>query len=292
MDSTAAPKVWRDYDQAELDRQYDQRSIVPDGDDYKADDAKASETARAETDCRIDVAYGGHPDERLDVFPARAPGSPVLVHLHGGGWARGSKSNESFVAPGLVDAGAAAVVVEFSLCPAGTLAGMVDQCRRAVAWVHAHAGEMNAAADRIVISGHSSGSHLAAMMWVTDWAARGLPADVLKGCVVTCGIYELTPVRLSYRNEYLGLDDAAVAQLSPIRRLKPDLPPVALFYGGGELAEFRRQGRDFAQALRDAHLEVAETDIPGLNHFQMGRLLGRPDSPVHRAALRMLGLGG
>jgi len=286
----SAPKVWLDYDQAELDRQYDQRSIVPDGDDYKAGDAKASAVARAELTCRLDVSYGDGEDELIDLFPARRPGAPILVFLHGGAWTRGKKSNESFLAPGLVAAGAAVAMVEFTLCPKGSLDNMVRQCRRALAWVHAHARDLNGDAGRIVIAGHSSGSHLAAMMLVTDWAAEGLPADVLKGCVITSGIYDLEPVRRSYRNAYVFLDDAGVERLSPIRNLKPGLPPVRLYFGGMELAEFRRQGREFAGALEAAGIDVRAEDLPGLNHFEMGRRLADRAGPVHRAALGLLGL--
>ena len=290
MDTAAPPKIWLDYDQAELDRQYDQRSVVPDGDDYKAGDAKASEQARSAIPCRVDVAYGDGEDETLDIFPARDPGSPVVVFLHGGAWTRGKKSNESFIAPPLVAAGAAVIVVEFTLCPQGTLRNMVDQCRRAVAWVHAHAGDFNADPARIVVTGHSSGSHLTAMMMVTDWASHGVAPDAIRGYVITSGIYDLAPVRLTYRNEYLNLDGDAVDGLSPIRHLKPGLPPLALFYGGLELAEFRRQGREFAVAVRATGADVTEQDLPGFNHFEMGRKLAEADGPVFKAALGMLGL--
>ncbi|MEQ8228257.1 MAG: alpha/beta hydrolase [Rhodospirillales bacterium] len=288
MDTASPPKIWLDYDQAELDRQYDQRSVVPDGDDYKASDAKASEQARSTTPCRVDVAYGDGADETLDIFPARDPGSPVVVFLHGGAWTRGKKSNESFIAPPLVGAGAAVVVVGFTLCPQGTLRNMVDQCRRAIAWVHANAGDFNADPARIVVTGHSSGSHLTAMMMVTDWASHGIAPEAIKGYVITSGIYDLAPVRLTYRNEYLNLDDDAVDELSPIRHLKPGLPPLALFYGGLELAEFRRQGREFADAVRATGADVTEQDLPGFNHFEMGRKLAEADGPVFKAALGML----
>lgn len=283
-------KVWLDYDQAELDRQYEQRSLVPNGDDYKAGDRTASEVARRELTCRLDVPYGGNEDEVADLFPAKRPGSPILVFLHGGAWTRGSKGSESFLAPGLVAAGAAVVMVEFTLCPKGSLDNMVQQCRKAVAWVHAHAQDINGDAANIVIAGHSSGSHLAAMLAVTDWTAEGLPADVLKGCIITSGIYDLEPVRRSHRNGYVFLDDAGVERLSPIRHVRATLPPVRVYIGGLELAEFRRQGRDFAAALDAAGVDAAFADLPGLNHFEMGRRLADRNGPVHLAALDLLGL--
>jgi arylformamidase len=289
MDNAPSSKVWLDYDQAELDRQYNQRSVVPDGDAYKAGDAEASERARAEFPCQ-EAKYGISENERLDYFPAAEPGAPVLVFLHGGAWTRGSKSNESFIAPEFLKSGAAVVCVDFSMAPLATLDKMVEQCRRAVAWVYTHAKTMNADPARLVIAGHSSGAHLAAMMLVTEWSGSRLPDDVIKGCVITSGMYDLTPVRLSFRNEYLHLDEAAVERLSPLRHLRAGLPPVAVFYGGAELAEFRRQNQDFVRALRGAGLTCEDGDLPGLNHFDMGRQLAAADSPVHKAARKMLGL--
>lgn len=284
------PTVWLDYDQETLDKQYDQRSIVPDGDAYRAHDAEVSAAVRATMNCVVNQPYGDDPTERLDLFPAAAPGSPVLIFLHGGAWTRGSKSNESFIAPPFVAHGAAVVCPEFSLAPAATLDAIVDQCRRAVRWVYDNAEQINGNRDHIVLAGHSSGSHLSSILLTTDWAALGLPENIFRGIVITSGIYDLAPVKLSYRNTYLFLDDAAVDRLSPIRRIKPGLAPVAVYIGGGELAEFRRQGREFADTLKELGLLAETADIPALNHFEMGRELGNPESPVHKAALTFLGL--
>ncbi len=290
MAATQGPKVWLDYDQEQLDRQYDQYSLVPDGETYTARNAEASAQTRATADCRLDVAYGEAEGEKLDIFPATQPGSPILVFYHGGAWTRGDKGNESHLAPALVAAGAAVVFVNFTLTPATTLDGIIEQSRRALAWVHAHAAEMNGDANRLIAAGHSSGAHQAAMMAVTDWTAFGLPADAIKGTVITSGMFDLRPVQLSYRNGYLHLDDAAVERLSPIRHLRPGLAQITLFYGEGELAEFRRQGRDFAQAMRDAGLTVSETDLAGDNHFTISAGFGQPGNPIHQACLKALGL--
>jgi len=78
---------------------------------------------------------------------------------------------------------------------------MVDQVRAAVAWLYRHADQIGGDRNRIFVSGHSSGAHLAAAVATTDWKARfGLPQDVVKGALCCSGIYDLEPVRLSARN--------------------------------------------------------------------------------------------
>lgn len=288
MDS---PKVFLDYDQETLDGQYNQRTLVPDADDYIAVDVAESARVRQKLDCRIDVAYGPGEDEKLDVFPAAAPGSPVVVYMHGGAWTRSDKANESFMAEAFVEAGAAFVAANFGLCPKVTLDEMIRQAREAVAWSCENAQSFNADPDRLFIAGHSSGGHVGGMMVVTDWtAAHNLPRGLIKGALLCSGMYDLAPVRLSARNEYLQLDEAAEARNSAIRQIPGDGCPLIVGYGGGEQKEFRRQSREFAAAWRAAGLEVEEFDMPGVNHFQLRRHFNDPKSPILTSMLALMSL--
>ncbi len=287
MDS---PKIFLDYDQETLDAQYNQRSLVPDADDYIAVDVAESARVRQKLDCRIDVAYGPGEDETLDLFPAAAPGSPVVVYMHGGAWTRSDKSNESFMAEAFVAAGAAFVAVNFGLCPKVTLDEMIRQAREAVAWSCENAQDFNADPGRLYIAGHSSGGHVGGMMAVTDWTAHNLPRTLVKGALLCSGMYDLAPVRLSARNDYLHLDEAAEARNSAIRQIPADGCPLIVGYGGGEQTEFRRQSRAFAAAWRAAGLEVEEFDMPGVNHFQLRRHFNDPNSPILTAMLALMGL--
>ena len=287
-----AGKVWLDYDQRQLDDQYDQRVLVPDANDYMARHLELSERVRAGHPCRLDVAYGPGPDETLDIFPTDATdAAPVAVYFHGGAWTRWHKDYNSYQAPAFTSAGVAFVSVNFSLAPAASLDGIVGQCRAAVAWVHANAGTFGADPARLFVAGHSSGAHLAGLMAVTDWPAEeGLPADAIKGAVLASGMYELEPVRLSARNAYLGLDAAAVDRLSAMRHLPGRMPPVGVAYGGGELDEFRRQSREFAQALKARGDACRELDLAGLNHFQVAELYADAESDLMRAVHAMVGV--
>ena len=213
------PKIFLDYDQETLDAQYNQRSLVPDADDYIAVDVAESARVRQKLDCRIDVAYGPGEDETLDLFPAAAPGSPVVVYMHGGAWTRSDKSNESFMAEAFVAAGAAFVAVNFGLCPKVTLDEMIRQAREAVAWSCENAQDFNADPGRLYIAGHSSGGHVGGMMAVTDWTAHNLPRGLIKGALLCSGMYDLAPVRLSARNDYLHLDEAAEDRNSAMRHI-------------------------------------------------------------------------
>ena len=284
-------KVWRGYTQEELDANYNQATLVPDADDYIQRNLDRSAEARRELAHAADVAYGPTLDEKLDVFPATGEGGPVAVYCHGGAWTRTSKEHYSFLAPPFVAAGASFVVLGFGLAPKASLDEMVRQCRAGVAWVWRNAAEHGWDRDRIHVLGHSSGGHLCGMVLTTDWAGEyGLPADLVKSGAPLSGMYDLEPVRLSHRNSYLDLTPRAAERNSAIRRIPERGFPIVCGYGGGELDEFRRQNREFAQAWRAAGHPVAEIVLEGRNHFEVCVEIANPDGPILPAILAGMGL--
>lgn len=290
MNKETKVKVWLDYDQEELDFQYNQSALVPNIEDYLAANRHASEQVRQKLECRLDVPYGPSDDERLDIFPTAGRGAPVVVYIHGGAWRRSDKSDASYQAEAFVGAGAAYVATNFALAPRASLDEMVQQNRAAIRWVHDNAESFGADANRLFVAGHSSGGHLAGMMYVTDWTEWGLPADAVKGVLAGSGMYDLEPVRLSARNDYLHLDEKAARRNSAIRHIPDDPPPIIICYGENEQKEFRRQSIDFATALRERGHPVREIDMPGLNHFEVGQQYAEPDGPILKALFEMMGL--
>ena len=204
------------YDQAGLDAQYNLRDRHPEFQTYfDAWDAR-SRASRARLDCRLDVPYGEAAKETLDVFPAGAPNAPVHIFIHGGYWQNLDKKDYSYLADALVGAGITVVVVNYALAPAVDIDEIVRQNRAALAWVWRHAGDFAADRERLSVSGHSAGGHLATMLLATDWPSfgAGMPLAPIKGVCAISGIHDLEPIRLSYQNEVLKLDDGMVARNS------------------------------------------------------------------------------
>jgi len=287
----SGPKVWLDYDQEALDNQYDQRVLVPHANEYMVRNLEDSERARAEMDCRLDVPYGTLDDELVDIFPASGTDTPVVVYVHGGAWTRWHKDHNSYQARTFVGAGAAFVSVNFSLVPQVNLDELVRQNRAAVAWVYNNARAFGADPDKLYVAGHSSGGHVVGLLAVTDWAADwDLPADVVKGGVAVSGMYDLEPIRLSSRNEYLHLDDGAVDRNSALRQLPDKMPPLIVAYGGKEQIEFQRHTKDFAAELQRRGHGCQLIHYPDNNHFDMAQEFANAESPLMRATFRMMAL--
>jgi arylformamidase len=286
-----ATPVFRDYDQKALDAEYDNRAKVKDALSWMARYGAESGRARAELPLRFDVPYGAHYAERLDIFPADGPGpAPVHVFIHGGYWHRMDKADFSYVARGLRPAGAATVVLDYGLVPAIDLDELVRQCRAAIAWVHRHARQWGGDPDRIAISGHSAGGHLVAMLLATDWAASGVPADVVKaGCAIS-GLYDLEPIRLCYLNRVLALTPEVARRNSPVHLAPPRPTPLILAVGGTEGPEYHRQTNELAAAWRARGVPVEVMDMAGHDHFSIVAELQSPSSEMARAIHRQMGL--
>src|SRR5262249_32186955 len=98
-----APPIFLDYDQAALDRQYDQRAWAPNAATVIARYAADSEAARARLGSPLVLRYGDSPPESLDLYRTGAPNAPVLVFVHGGAWTRMSARDSAAAAPMVVD---------------------------------------------------------------------------------------------------------------------------------------------------------------------------------------------
>ncbi len=190
-------------------------------------------------------------------------------------------------------AGAHFVVPDFAWVQdvGGSLMPMAAQVRRAVAWVHRHARSFGGDPNRIYVSGHSSGAHLAGVILTTDWPKEfNLPADTVKGGLCCSGMFDLKPVRLSARSAYIKFTDEMEQALSPQRHLDQLHAPVIVAYGALETPEFQRQSRDFAAAVKAAGKPVQLLVGEGYNHFEIIETLGNPYGLLGRAVLDQMGL--
>jgi arylformamidase len=192
-----------------------------------------------------------------------------------------------------VDAGAHFIALDFNnaLETKGDLMVVAQQVRRGVAWVHRNAASFGGDPDRLYVSGHSSGGHLAAVVLTTDWQKDfGLPIDTVKAGLCASGMYDLHPVSLSVRSNYVTFTPAVIDALSPLRHLDRLVAPVIIAHGTLETPEFQRQNREFAAAVRAAGKPVEFIVLDGYNHFEVHESLGNPYGPLGRAVLRQMKL--
>ena len=282
--------TFRDFDQNELDAQYNNRAHVPDYEQYYEGWEPLCADVLERFEHHLDLDYGTSPRERLDlILPADNKPHSVLLYIHGGYWMSRSKSDQTFLAKPFVEAGVAFGLIEYDLIPDVSMDDIVRQCRSAVAWIHANAEFYGLDPNRIHIAGHSAGGHLTAMLSLTDWTAFcGGPADLIKsGCAIS-GIYDLTPIQLSYMQDVLNLKDDEITRNSPTLTAEAPTIPIIIAAGGAETDEFCRQSRDFASDWNSKGGNCSFLDVTGCNHFSILSNLADPKSQIVKDVLTQI----
>ena len=290
-----ADAVYRDYDSDALYAQYNNRAQISEEDlaAIKDDQNARSADYRANAARKhLDVSYGDDPRERLDVFLPENDGPPVLAFIHGGYWQWNDKEGFEFLAKELNAHGAAFANIEYSLCPSVTLAELTRQCQRAVAHLWKEAGALGFDRDRIVVSGHSAGGHLTAMMQATDWPAfeDGLPANLVAAGLPISGIYDVAPIRLTPLNDAVRLQPGDVAAVSPMFMPPRTGGPTIIAFGGDEYNEFDRQASDLAENWAKQGVETSTLNMPGRDHFTALSAMAETDHDLFAAALKLMAL--
>ncbi|MEO6636823.1 MAG: alpha/beta hydrolase [Ginsengibacter sp.] len=278
--------VYKQYDQQQLNDQYNNRLQVPGFAEYFERWEKASRyTEKAQVVFR-DIFYGTHPLECLDVFPAAIPNAKTLVFIHGGYWHLLDKKMFHFLAPAFLEKNVTIVLLNYPLAPLVSMDTIVSSCRRAMVWLQNNLTNYNGNPKQVYVAGHSAGGHLACML------ACDNNTNFLKGIISLSGLYDLEPLRLSDINTILQMDSAMSVRNSPIDVGLVHPCPLLLAVGGDETDEFKEQAHKMYEYCNDKRHDVQLMYIPGKNHFSILDAVTEPGSLLQSAIFRLMEIEG
>jgi arylformamidase len=164
-------------------------------------------------------------------------------------------------------------LIGYTLAPDATLDEIVAEIHGGIDFLAAQLPVLGGNGKGIVASGWSAGGHLTSMALSHPAVAAG---------VAISGIYDLEPIRHSYLNVKLGLDEAASQRNSPMMRTGGPMKPLSLVVGGAELPLLRKQSADFAGHRAKYGLPVAYEEIPGVDHFTIMTEMASPKGRITR----------
>lgn len=286
---SAHQPIWSNLTPEEHEFQYNPQRAFPDFGEARARRDPVNEAALRDLTSSADVAFGDHELHRLDIYPAAEVDAPVHVFIHGGYWRAQDKRNFAFVAGALVPLGITTIIVNYELCPASTLDGVVASAISGFDWIVGNIASHGGDPAHITLSGHSAGAHLGAAIMAHDWSSPD--AMGLKGVVLTSGIYDPAPAIGTSVNRELNLTDEIAGRhnveiRSPV--LKPD---VAIFAGAREPDQFVDQSFRYYHTLRRNGLEPSMHVLKGYNHFDILDEYLDPGSLTIRTILKQCGKG-
>jgi arylformamidase len=261
---------WRKLSRQELDRGLNNgEAVAGSGQIVAGWDARSAEL-RKQHGSHLDLRYGPRERNRIDFLKA-ADGAPTLLFIHGGYWQMRAKEAFMLFAEGPMAHGINVALTGYTLAPDATLDQIVAEVHAAIDFLAAQLPDLGGDGKGVVVSGWSAGGHLTAM---------ALSHPKVRAGMAISGIYDLEPIRHSYLNVKLGLDEAASRKNSPMMVAGGPMKPLALVVGSAELPLLRQQTADFAGHRARYGLPVVYEEIPGADHFSIMNEMAAPSGRI------------
>jgi acetyl esterase/lipase len=199
--------------------------------------------------------------QKLNIFSPKKRASPrsVLVFIHGGSWRSGNKNLYSFFGNRLARKGVVSVIISYPLSPEADYNDMARACARAVKWVSENIKPYGGDPDKIFISGHSAGGHLAALISVRDEYFDSLDIkSPIKGAILidAAGLdmygylkEDKKPPGHSYLNTFTT-NERSWKDASPLYHLHARMPPMLIYRGERTYPSIEKSNEKFVAALK------------------------------------------
>lgn len=237
---------------------------------------RESERVTTHFESHLDLKYGPSDLQGLDIFPSKQSNSPIVVFIHGGYWRALDKSSYRFVAEPFVKNNMTVCLINYRLLPAVNMETLLSDINQALVYIQKVATRFNGDPERLVLSGHSAGGHLALMAYLQNAQLR----QHIRAICSISGIFDLAPIRNSYLNEELHLDKTDVARFSitgqDLSRVKC---PLLLTVGADETSFFIEESKKL-YAKAESSASISYYEYPALNHYQIVHKLGEKGSAL------------
>jgi acetyl esterase/lipase len=237
-----------------------------------------------------DRAYvaDGHERHKLDLYlPKDGQDLPLIINIHGGAFKMGSKDNGmpfEYLAKGY-----AVASINYRLSQHAVFPAQIEDCKAAVRWLRAHAGEYRLDPRRFAALGSSAGGHLAAMLGTTgevkpfDVGANLDQSSAVQAVVDYFGptdFLQMDAHRLpngmahdpadSPESELIGgaiqENKEKTARANPITYVSKDDPPFLICHGDLDPLVPHHQSELLAAALKAAGVPVTFYTVKGAGH--------------------------
>lgn len=234
------------------------------------------------------VAYGTEARQQVRLFTReRAGRAPLILYVHGGGWSAGTPDAGAIAQPEhFTRRGYAWATAGYRFVPGATVEQQAEDLASAIAILR-KSREVDPR--RIVLVGHSSGGHLAALIGVDPRWLRGagVPFDALRAVILLDpAALDVTAILGSgasggtidaFFRPAFSADPTRWAALSPLAQAAaPNAPAWLMLHDAGNTLS----GIQTQQLARDLEIAGARPvrveAITGTNHVRLNDEIGRP----------------
>jgi acetyl esterase/lipase len=226
----------------------------------------------------IPYVVGGGSEQQLDLYiPTNQKGEPLLVYVHGGGWAAGDKAGDSINPNNLqwLWQGYAMASINYRLVRTALWPAQIEDCKSAIRWLKARAQEYGYDPNRIGVVGESAGGHLVAMLGTTSGTRTFDVGDNLNyASDVTCVVNLFGPSDLTREPSTAvtligptAKDHPELARTaSPITYVHRDEPPMLIVHGTDDKLVPYEQTERLTDAMDKVHARYHFHTVVGGGH--------------------------
>jgi triacylglycerol lipase len=228
-----------------------------------------------------DLAYGGHPRQRLDVYASSELARPALLYVHGGGFTAGDKLSADgapfYQNVGLwaQQQGMVGIAMTYRLAPEFKWPSGATDIGLAVAYLHDNAATLGIDPNHIVLMGQSAGAvHVAS--YLSQPALHRMPGGGVCAGILVSGLYDMVEAEANPpKTAYFADDPVSQARQSALPGLLDCDIPLLIAVNEFDMADFERQAHLFVTAYlqRHGHLPWL-SQIKGHNHISSILALG------------------
>jgi acetyl esterase/lipase len=224
-----------------------------------------------------DIEYGraGDTSLRLDAnVPAGSGPFPVVILVHGGGWAGGDKKDMRLLADPLVESNFTTFSINYRLAPTNRWPACFDDVQAAIRWIKAHAAEYKGDPNRVALVGYSAGGQLvclAAVLARKDTSVQAVvgcaaPTDMLADNRRRGGLSKSCQDLLNRPPQIDAEVEKILRELSAINFIKPGLPPFLLIHGTEDKSVPYDQSINFLAKLKENGVTCDLVTVKGAGH--------------------------
>ncbi len=231
----------------------------------------------ASTEKDVVFGQGGGRDLRCDIYRplAGTDKRTALIHLHGGGFRRGSKEMVADKAPYFSSRGHLCIAAEYRLAAEAKWPAQIEDVKACIRWARANADYLGIDPAKIGVVGYSAGAHLALVAAGTanrpEFEGHGGNPGVGTELAACFPYYPPIEVhRQADGSEHVlmapGSSEDDYRNASPISYAAPGFPPTALFHGTADVTVPLAASQRMFEALRAENVPVELHIMEGVPH--------------------------
>lgn len=200
--------------------------------------------------------YPEHTVELLVYVPEQPGRYPAILDIHGGGWSQRQIESDRPMMERLAKRGFVTALVSYRISTEAKYPAALHDCKAAIRYLRAHAGELHINSERIGVMGGSAGGHLSGLTALTsgkrEFEGTGVNAETdssVQACIVMAATQDLveanlkksTPSAIAFFGKPCEEDPELYKAASPITHIHKGSPPTLFIEGEKDTLKIGRK---------------------------------------------------